>query len=50
MTIDIGFIPGVLLVLLFYILFAKFWSKLADKIGEMIGLKKLIEFILSKFR
>ena len=44
----IPFIPGIILVLLFYIVLAKYWCKFADWIGNKIGLKKIIEWILNK--
>ncbi len=45
----IPFFPGILILLLFNIIFAKYWCEFADLVGKKICLKKLIEWILNKF-
>lgn len=44
---ELPFSLGILLLLLFYIIFAKYWCLFADWIGELIGLKWLIHRILN---
>lgn len=46
---EIPFFPGILILFLFNIILAKYWCEFADLVGEKIGLKKLIEWILNKF-
>lgn len=46
---ELPFSLGILILLLFYIIFAKYWCLFADWIGELIGLKWLIRRILDKY-
>ncbi len=46
---EIPFIPGIFIALIFYIIVAKYWCQFADWFGSKIGLKKLIEWFLNKF-
>ena len=42
-------IPAVIVVLLFYIVFAKLWMILAAFIGRALGISRLVEYLLHKF-
>lgn len=44
----IKFCSSIIFAIFIYMVIAKVLMEIADKIGEFIGLKKLIELILSK--
>lgn len=43
---EIPFVPGIIMAIIFYIIVAKYWCKFADWVGEALGLKKLIKWLL----
>jgi len=47
---DLQLIITMVFYMIMFVLMIRFWNEIAERIGEMLGIKKLVEWFLKKFK